>query len=254
MDNEDCTKRADFWLRVSENDSLSHRELAYLLYYLLDLPQRVHMGMRLAGDQAIASLLDDYAYSAHARSRMADAAEHRHLNGETIRTGMDLIRSGLLDRRERLAGERNPPALDALVSPANLPAAEAAMSELRRLESRLRVECRAAEPSAQPPIVAPVVVEAAAIAPPPAVPEQRKADGGDDGLDYVTLDQMAGIVKRSKAALEAYLRDDSRNPMPTPDVVGGGGKAHEWKWDRIRPWLAKTFGRELPETFPSIRP
>ena len=38
--------------------------------------------------------------------------------------------------------------------------------------------------------------------------------------------------------------------MPKPSVEGGGGKPHEWLWERIRTWLSREYGRELPERFP----
>lgn len=80
-------------------------------------------------------------------------------------------------------------------------------------------------------------------------------DGGggadpDPDPQYVTLDQLAAIVNRSKKTLERELSKDG-SPMPTPDVVGGGGKPHEWKWSRIRPWLESTYGRQLPVRFPA---
>lgn len=64
--------------------------------------------------------------------------------------------------------------------------------------------------------------------------------------DYVTLDQMAAIVHRSKRTLE-------KKKLPEPDIEGGGGKPHEWLWSRIRPWLQTEFGRELPEIYPGHR-
>ena len=69
---------------------------------------------------------------------------------------------------------------------------------------------------------------------------------------FVNLDQMAAMVNRSKATLERRL-NTGNSTMPRPDVEGGGGKPHEWRWDRIRPWLMAEFGRDLPERFPNIR-
>lgn len=40
---------------------------------------------------------------------------------------------------------------------------------------------------------------------------------------FVTLDQMAALVNRSKKTLERWLRDDK---LPAPDVKGGGGGHH----------------------------
>ncbi len=71
-------------------------------------------------------------------------------------------------------------------------------------------------------------------------------------LQFVTLDQMASLVNRSKDTLERRL-NKKNTTMPQPDVEGGGGKPHEWRWDRIRPWLIKEFKRDLPERYPTIR-
>jgi hypothetical protein len=67
---------------------------------------------------------------------------------------------------------------------------------------------------------------------------------------YVRLSQMAAIVHRSPRTLEKY-KSRRRDPLPDPDVPGGGGKADEWLWSRVRPWLEQQFGRRLPEKFPA---
>jgi hypothetical protein len=66
---------------------------------------------------------------------------------------------------------------------------------------------------------------------------------------YVTLDQIAAIVRRGKRTLERRIKDGT---MPFPDLEGGGGRPNEWRWDRVRLWLRDAFGngRELPERFP----
>lgn len=64
---------------------------------------------------------------------------------------------------------------------------------------------------------------------------------------YVTLDQMAAIVSRSKRTLEKALID---KVLPEPDVQGGGGRPHEWKWVAVRPILQEKYGRDLPRRFP----
>jgi len=64
--------------------------------------------------------------------------------------------------------------------------------------------------------------------------------------DYVTLDQIAAMVSRSKRTLEKY-KSRKTNPMPAPDVEGGGGRPAEWNWSKIRLWLIQEFGRQLPE-------
>jgi hypothetical protein len=66
---------------------------------------------------------------------------------------------------------------------------------------------------------------------------------------YVTLDQVAALVNRSKKTLERLLADE-KSKMPKPDVEGGGGKPHEWLWSKLRPWLEEKFNRKLPEHFP----
>jgi hypothetical protein len=63
--------------------------------------------------------------------------------------------------------------------------------------------------------------------PPPAQPDTEPEQ-------YVTLDQAASLVNRSKKTLERYLRDP-KSGMPRPDVEGGGGKPHEWRWPALRP-------------------
>jgi hypothetical protein len=69
---------------------------------------------------------------------------------------------------------------------------------------------------------------------------------------YVTLDQIAAVVSRSKRTVEKLLTR-KKNPMPTPDIEGGGGKPNEWEWATIQPWLEKEFGRNLPERYPALR-
>jgi hypothetical protein len=88
-------------------------------------------------------------------------------------------------------------------------------------------------------------VKAAALSdsPPPAAAQPGQ---------YVTLDNLAAIVSRSKRTLEKR-KVRERNPLPPPDVEGGGGRPDEWLWPTIRPWLEQEFGRKLPERFPGDR-
>ncbi len=72
--------------------------------------------------------------------------------------------------------------------------------------------------------------------------------GGED--QYVTLDQAAATVQRSKQTLRKRKR--KRSGRPAPDVKGGAGKPDEWKWSTIRPWLEKEFDRKLPEQYPKL--
>jgi hypothetical protein len=61
----------------------------------------------------------------------------------------------------------------------------------------------------------------------------------------ITLSQAAGLVHRSKRALEDY----KRRGMPQARVRGGGGKPGLWAYAELRPWLMKTFDLVLPERF-----
>jgi hypothetical protein len=86
--------------------------------------------------------------------------------------------------------------------------------------------------------------------------DERKALQTEDerkALQYVTLDQMAAIVHRSKRTLEKR-KGRRNNPLPDPDVEGGGGRPAEWLWPNVRKWLEQEFGRQLPEQFPQQRP
>jgi hypothetical protein len=71
-----------------------------------------------------------------------------------------------------------------------------------------------------------------------------------DEPQYVTLDQAAARVNRHKKTLERRVNRKGSD-APPPDVEGGGGKPHEWRWSTLRPWLEKEFGRKLPDRIPS---
>jgi hypothetical protein len=75
----------------------------------------------------------------------------------------------------------------------------------------------------------------------------------EDADCLVTLDQAAAMVSRSKRTLEHYKRHKTKQ-LPDPDSSGGGGRADEWKWSTIRPWLEQVFNRKLPERYPRRRP
>jgi len=79
--------------------------------------------------------------------------------------------------------------------------------------------------------------------------EAKAAQQEPAAVQYVTLDQMAAIVSRSKRTLER-LKTRRNNPLPDPAVPGGGGRPDEWIWSQVRPWLAQEFKRNLPEKFP----
>lgn len=78
----------------------------------------------------------------------------------------------------------------------------------------------------------------------------KPADADADTPQYVTLDQMAALVNRSKKTLERAM-NAANSDMPKPDVEGGGGRPHEWRWNRIRPWLETKYARLLPKQFPT---
>ena len=69
---------------------------------------------------------------------------------------------------------------------------------------------------------------------------------------YVTRDQIASVVQRNKDTVADWFNKDSK--APKPEIEGGGGKAHEYIWSEVRPWLEEMSGRKLPERFPSINP
>jgi hypothetical protein len=79
------------------------------------------------------------------------------------------------------------------------------------------------------------------------VPKSPAAEGQ---MQYVTLDQAAAMVNRSKRTLERR-KTRTNNPLPPPDVQGGGGRPDEWFWLRIRPWLEQEYKKKLPEKFPA---
>lgn len=71
-----------------------------------------------------------------------------------------------------------------------------------------------------------------------------------DEIQFVTLLQCAKFVNRSKRTLERYKTEDTA--FPTPAVIGQDGKADEWKWSIIKPYLEKKCSRRLPERFPTL--
>ncbi len=73
--------------------------------------------------------------------------------------------------------------------------------------------------------------------------------GAPPAPQLLTLDQLAALAHRSKRTLEKY-----RSRMPAPRVEGGGGRPHLYDWAEARPWLARTFGVDLPEEIPGHRP
>jgi hypothetical protein len=82
---------------------------------------------------------------------------------------------------------------------------------------------------------------------PTPLPDAKCGTPERDSL--VTLSQAAGLVHRSKRALEMY----KNRGLPKQRVRGGGGKPSLWAYSEIRPWLTKTFDIRLPEQFPGDR-
>jgi hypothetical protein len=81
--------------------------------------------------------------------------------------------------------------------------------------------------------------------------EAVQPDAPDEPEQYLTLDQAAALVNRHKKTLERHI-NRSGSAAPPPDVEGGGGRPHEWRWTRLRPWLEQTFGRRLPTRLPTL--
>jgi hypothetical protein len=88
---------------------------------------------------------------------------------------------------------------------------------------------------------------------PAALPEPTRPAPAPGLRQYVTLDQAAAFVNRSKRSLEKYLYEPAkvrRYAMPAPAVEGGGGRPSEWAWEEMRPWLERVFRRQLPQRLP----
>jgi len=84
--------------------------------------------------------------------------------------------------------------------------------------------------------------------------QQAVASNRDDAESaapqYVTRDQIAAMVGRSKDKVMDWFNDDADSPEPA--VEGGGGKAYQYIWSEVRPWLEAKSGRKLPIRFPSL--
>jgi hypothetical protein len=149
---------------------------------------------------------------------------------------------------EALVG-RFPDALEAKQTRIRLESeSRAAFSRASRLQPPER--CAPDRPAGTPPDTGGRDASHAITASGPVLQQERLPPKPEQ---YVTLDQAAALVNRSKKTLERYLRSPKSEAkrMPEPDVEGGGGEPHEWKWSTIRPWLEATFGKELPALLPS---
>jgi hypothetical protein len=80
----------------------------------------------------------------------------------------------------------------------------------------------------------------------------RAAPKKTDAEWYIDLAGMAILVKLTTRGLEHYK--NKKDPIPDPDRPGGGGKKDEWKWLTVRPWLERTFNRDLSWVNPENRP
>jgi hypothetical protein len=75
--------------------------------------------------------------------------------------------------------------------------------------------------------------------------------GGEHAPEWLDLDQIAALVHLRKRSLENYKRRQ-KDPLPEPDVPGGGGHRGYWRWSTIRPWLERNFSFPFPKHFPDI--
>jgi hypothetical protein len=81
-------------------------------------------------------------------------------------------------------------------------------------------------------------------------PPLPKNEPAPQYVDLVMLHSYLHVSKRKMERLKAH----PENPMPDPDIEGGGGKKDWWIWSKLRPWLQEEFGRILPERFPDLNP
>jgi hypothetical protein len=69
---------------------------------------------------------------------------------------------------------------------------------------------------------------------------------------YVDLSQAAAMVHLKPKGLANYKRRKDE-PLPDPDVTGGGGRKDLWLWTTMRPWLVRNFPAiQIPECCPEI--
>ena len=69
-------------------------------------------------------------------------------------------------------------------------------------------------------------------------------EGEESVGDYVTLKDIAMMVRRSKRTVEKLVE---KGTLPAPEIRGGRGKPHEWRLSKLRPLLERLYGRPLPD-------
>jgi hypothetical protein len=146
--------------------------------------------------------------------------------------------------------EMQPRWIDSRAQPFSLPDCWESCAHLEALRQARRV-CLRAQHSSLAGVQLPALTNE-------IIQEARGAVGTHDRApdaptQYVTLDQAAAIVGKSKKTLERR-KNNPGSDMPAPSVEGGGGRANEWEWTSLRPWLEKTYGKKLPEVFPKRLP
>jgi hypothetical protein len=78
----------------------------------------------------------------------------------------------------------------------------------------------------------------------------KRGRSGNDAPQYVTLDQIALIAGyKGKRTPQRWIQ---KGEMPEPSIEGGGGKAAQWIWSDIRPWLMLKTKKQLPERYPTL--
>jgi hypothetical protein len=73
---------------------------------------------------------------------------------------------------------------------------------------------------------------------------------GSDDDQLVDADQVAAMVHLTHRTIRRYLHKEP-DPAPLPERPACRGRPALWRWQTIRPWLARSFGVDrLPERFP----
>lgn len=67
---------------------------------------------------------------------------------------------------------------------------------------------------------------------------------------YVTLDSASALLRKNKRTLQRWL---DNGKLPPACITGGGGKASQWRWSRLKPALERESTMKLPGRFPDLR-